>query len=204
MNIGIVDYGLGNLASVAAAVEKVGGKVVISSSRATLAQCHRLILPGVGAYRDGMTNLNQRGLVETLDYLVIEKLRPILGICLGFQLLAGGSTEFGDTRGLGWISAQVVRLRPNGLDHRVPHVGWNEFIKRGDEPLFAGVPDGTLFYYVHSYHMVCKDITDVSGFTDCGQKIVAAIRRGNIYGTQFHPEKSQRYGLQVLKNFLSI
>lgn len=204
MTIGVVDYGLGNLASVAAAIERVGGEAVISFDHATLMQCDRFILPGVGAFPDGMANLHQRGLLGVLTHLVCERQRPILGVCLGFQLLARRSSEFGETQGLGWIDADVDRLRPIDSDLRVPHVGWNDFSKIGEQPLFADVPDDALFYYVHSYHMICHRSEDVAGTVDYGQPIVAAIRRGNVHGTQFHPEKSQRHGLRVLQNFIGL
>lgn len=204
MRIGIVDYGLGNLPSVAAAVGRVGGDPVITADPAVLSDCERLILPGVGAFRDGMANLHARGLVPVLDRLVLGEKRPVLGICLGFQLLARRSSEFGEAAGLGWIDADVDRLTPADPALRVPHVGWNDFTRNGEQPLFLGVPDDALFYYVHSYCMRCHSPDDVAGVVDYGGPVVAAVRKDTVFGTQFHPEKSQKHGLQVLQNFLSV
>jgi imidazole glycerol-phosphate synthase subunit HisH len=200
--IGIIDYGLGNLTSVAGAVAKVGFEPRISSDADELAGCDRLILPGVGAFGDGMKNLRARGLVEPLTRLVTMAGKPILGICLGFQLLARKSGEFGDHDGLGWLDAEVAAIEPIDPKLRVPHVGWNELYQRADCILFDDVPDESLFYYVHSYALRPADATIVVGECDYGGRFAAAVQSGSIFGTQFHPEKSQLHGLTVLKNFL--
>lgn len=200
-SVGIVDYGLGNLRSVMGAVEKLGHSPVVTADAGLLARADRLILPGVGAFGDGMKNLRARGLVEPLRALV-EAGRPILGICLGFQLLAKTSEEFGAHEGLGWIRATVRRLRPRDQSLRIPHVGWNELKQTAANPLFGGVPGDALFYYVHSYHMIAEDDAIVIGRCSYGEAFVAAVSQGNVHGVQFHPEKSQRYGLALLANFI--
>jgi glutamine amidotransferase len=199
--IGIVDYGMGNLRSVAGAVEKVGHVPEISHDASTLASCDRLVLPGVGAFGDAMKNIAARGLDVTLNRLVRDGSKPILGICLGAQLLARGSTEFGATRGLGWIDADVDRIT-GADDLRVPHVGWNGLRQVRASALFEGIPDDALFYYVHSYRIGLEDMPAVVGECDHGGPFAAAVSKGNVHGTQFHPEKSQRHGLRVLANFV--
>jgi imidazole glycerol-phosphate synthase subunit HisH len=197
----IIDYGLGNLRSVAGAVEKLGHVPVISNRLEDFEKATKLILPGVGAFGDGMKNLNQLGLIQPLTKLVKEKKVPILGICLGVQLFAKESCEFGQHQGLGWVDASVVRLEPKG-SLRIPHVGWNDLVQKRKSVLFEDVPSDALFYYVHSFYLKSENPDLVIGECDYGGPVTAAIQSGNIYGTQFHPEKSQLHGLQVLKNFL--
>ncbi|MHC8509139.1 MAG: imidazole glycerol phosphate synthase subunit HisH [Rhodospirillales bacterium] len=210
--IGIVDYGLGNLASVAGAVEKTGYEPVITADAETLGQCEKLILPGVGAFGDGMANLRARGLDRVLDDLVIGARRPVLGVCLGFQLMARGSDEFGTHKGLGWIDADIAKLAPPG-GLRTPHVGWNDLIlapsgqapsgqAAADHPMWDGLDADPLVYFVHSHHMVNAADGLVTAVTDYGGPVTAAFAKDNIWGTQFHPEKSQRAGLRILENFL--
>ncbi len=198
----IIDYGLGNLRSVAGAVEKVGYQPVISGRPEDLERADKLILPGVGAFGDGMANLRRLGLVEPLTELVVEGGRPILGICLGAQLIARESHEFGWHQGLGWIDASVIRLEPDDPSLRIPHVGWNDMEQVRASVLYEGVPPDALFYFVHSYHIACADPAIVIGECEYGQRFTAAFQQENIYGTQFHPEKSQLHGLTLLKNFL--
>jgi len=201
--IGIIDYGLGNLRSIAGAVTKVGFEPLISSDALQLAGCEKLILPGVGAFRDGMNNLNSRGLTGALTELVVEEGKPLLGICLGSQLITNSSDEFGHHKGLGWIDANVRRLAPIDSSLPIPHVGWNDLFQEADSILLADVPPDALFYYVHSYHVEGIDFGYVIGTCDYGCRFVAAYQRDNIYATQFHPEKSQLHGLRLLENFLS-
>lgn len=200
--IGIIDYGLGNLRSVAGAVAKIGYEPVISSDADILETCAKLILPGVGAFGDGMTNLHHRGLVEVLNDLVLKRGRPIIGICLGFQLLGRSSDEFGLWNGLGWIDADVRAFKLDDASLRIPHVGWNELHQTNECILFDDVPDRALFYFVHKYRMERPPNGSLVGTCDYGGTFTAAVQKGNIFGTQFHPEKSQRHGLQMLKNFL--
>lgn len=201
--IGIVDYGLGNLTSVAGAVSKLGFEPKVTSDADILATAEKLILPGVGAFPDGMANLAERGLIDVLNDLVIKRRKPILGICLGFQLLGLSSEEFGHTKGLGWIDAAVRRLAPEDKTLRIPHVGWNDLTQT--DPgciLFDGVPDQSLFYFVHSYRLETPPDGSQVGTCDYGGAFTAAVQKGSVFGTQFHPEKSQQAGLTLLGNFL--
>ncbi|MDO8435680.1 MAG: imidazole glycerol phosphate synthase subunit HisH [bacterium] len=200
--VGIIDYGLGNLRSVAAAVTRVGGEAVVTADPSVLAQADKLILPGVGAFGDGMKNLHARGLVETLTQIVVVQGKPILGICLGAQLFARESFEFGHHEGLGWLDASVVRIEPTESALRVPHVGWNDVHIAKPCVLFEGIPDHSLFYFVHSFHLRFSDDTVVVGTCEYGIPLTAVVQKGTIFATQFHPEKSQRCGLQLLENFI--
>jgi len=200
--IGIIDYGLGNLTSVAGAVEKVGFTSVVSSDPAVLDQADKLILPGVGAFGDGMRNLRGRGLSDALTEMVVRRAKPVLGICLGFQLIARSSEEFGHHEGLGWVDGRVTRLTPSDPTLRIPHVGWNELSQTRPCALFEDIPDSALFYHVHSFKMDVADDGIVVGRCDYGGTFVTAVQWRNVYGTQFHPEKSQRHGLTLLRNFL--
>ena len=199
--IGIVDYGLGNLASVAGAVERLGFEPHVSSDPDLLGTCDRLILPGVGAFGDGMRNLRERGLIEPLNAFVIGKGTPVLGICLGSQLMTRSSEEFGRHDGLGWIDGAVTRIEPDDPGIRVPHVGWNGLEQVRESGLFEDVPGDALFYYVHGY-CIQADPACVVGTCEYGGRFVAAFERDNVFGTQFHPEKSQLAGLSLLRNFL--
>lgn len=200
--IGIIDYGLGNLTSVAGAVEKVGYDPLVTSDPAQLINCEKLILPGVGAFGDGMHNLNERDLIEPLNNIAKSAHIPVLGICLGFQLLTNSSTEFGDHKGLGWIDAEITKFDLDDPSLRIPHVGWNDLYQTAESILFQDIPAEALFYYVHTYHMKANDPSLVVGECNYGEKFPAVIQKGHIYGTQFHPEKSQQHGLTLLKNFL--
>jgi glutamine amidotransferase len=199
--IAIVNYGLGNLRSVAGAVERLGGEAVITNDADELINADKLILPGVGAFGDGIKNLRTLGLKDILTQLVLEESKPILGICLGFQLMARESCEFGHHQGLGWIDAVVEKIDTNG-QLRLPHVGWNDLFQRKKSVLFENVPRDALFYYVHSYHVRCSKQNIIIGECDYGMRFTAAVEDNNIFGTQFHPEKSQQWGLELLKNYL--
>ena len=203
MKIIIIDYGLGNLHSVLGAVQKLGFHAKITNNLSEIEKADKLILPGVGAFEDGIVNLRKSNLISCLDFLVNKKKKPILGICLGFQLLANDSNEFGFHEGLGWVNASVKKLNIKiEKKLRVPHVGWNNLLKQKKSVLWDDVPDDALFYYVHSYHMECYNEEIVIAKCNYGYEFVSAIQQDNIYGTQFHPEKSQFYGLKVLKNFI--
>ena len=199
--IAIVDYGLGNLRSVAGAVERLGYEALVTHEPGELERADKLILPGVGAFGDGMRNLRGRGLIEPLNRLVVRERKPVLGLCLGMQLLARESEEFGRHKGLAWIDGVVRRLEP-GAGLRVPHVGWNELCQTGDSILFRELEDRALFYYVHSFQLE-PDPGLVKGETEYGGRVAAVVEDGNVYGTQFHPEKSQLAGLTLLGNFLA-
>jgi glutamine amidotransferase len=202
--IAVIDYGLGNIHSVLGAVEKVGGAVVATRDLDVLAKATKLILPGVGAFGDGMACLRRWGLVEPLTQLVMKECKPILGICLGCQLMSKESFEFGHHTGLSWLNASVVRLEPRDPSIRVPHVGWDDLRQTRPSKLFDGVPADALMYYTHSYHLSCHDPGLAIGECDYGGPVTSAVANGNVYGTQFHPEKSQAHGLRILKNFLDL
>lgn len=201
--IAIIDYGMGNLRSVAGAVKRLGHEVVVSNRVADLINSEKLILPGVGAFGDAMRNLRDLGLVEPLDMMVMKKGKPILGICLGCQLMAKESFEFGHHAGLGWLDASVIKIEVPDRALRVPHVGWNQLIRIRDDVLLEGIPDEALFYFVHSFHLACSDRKAVTGESEYGIRFAASFHKDNIYATQFHPEKSQLDGLTLLGNFLS-
>jgi len=200
--ITIVDYGVGNLGSILNMLKKVGSKAKASSDPNVLRKAEKLILPGVGAFDAGMRKLNEVGLVPLLNELVLEKKVPVIGLCLGMQLMTKGSEE-GSEAGLSWIDAQTVRFKfgPENAHLKVPHMGWNTLDIQRQHPLVSDLGPDSRFYFVHSYHIVCQDETDVVAFTDYGYPLAAIINRGNIMGAQFHPEKSHRYGMQLLKNF---
>ena len=202
MKIAIINYGLGNLRSVCGAVEKLGHRAYITNDIAKFEEADKLILPGVGAFEDGMKNLNNLGLIEPLTKLVLDEQKPILAICLGFQLLANESHEFGLHKGLGWIDAEVKKINTQNSDLRVPHVGWNDLFMTRDCILWENIPEDALFYYVHSFQVHCTSDDIVVGKCAYGTEFTSAVQQENIYGTQFHPEKSQYYGLEVLKNFI--
>lgn len=202
MKVAVVDYGFGNIASVCGALEKIGHAPVVARTGEALQDAEKLILPGVGAFGDGMESLRERGFVPALHTEVIDREKPILGICLGFQLLAKKSEEFGDWDGLGWIDATVKRMAFDDETLRVPHVGWNELHQTQTCELFNEIPDQSLFYYVHSYHLESNDPALIAGTCPYGSDLTAVVRKDNIFGTQFHPEKSQQLGLQVLQNFI--
>jgi glutamine amidotransferase len=201
-SITIVDYGMGNLRSVAKVVSRLGADVRISSDPTDLRWAERLILPGVGAYPDAMRSLRELNLIEALNEEVLARKKPILGICLGMQLMAKSSSELVHTEGLGWFDAAMVSFdRSKGI--RVPHIGWNRVKIRNPVALFDGFDDGSFCYFVHSYHMLCADPSAVVATTTYGEDFVSVIARDNIFGTQFHPEKSQAAGAIVLINFVT-
>jgi glutamine amidotransferase len=200
--IAIIDYGMGNVRSLHNAIEYIGCDVKISADPHILRDADKLILPGVGAFGDAMHAMQERGLDDILNREVIEKGKPLLGICLGLQLLAHSSTEHGFHKGLGWLDATVVGFDPDS-GVKIPHMGWNDICYEAPEPLFTGLtPDEKVFYFVHSFYISCKDTADILATCTHGIEFTAAIRHNNIIATQFHPEKSQDNGIQVLKNFV--
>jgi glutamine amidotransferase len=202
--VAIVDYGMCNLDSVARAVEECGGRACVTDQARDLETASRIILPGVGAFADAMRNIKQRGLHRILYEQAVEKQIPFLGICLGMQLLASKGYEVEESDGLGFIPGEVRRLSPCGEDTRIPHVGWNEVYPLPDSPLFRGIEAGRDFYFVHSYHLCPWDESNVLARTPYAGGFVSAVQSGSIAGVQFHPEKSQRAGFQLLRNFLSL
>jgi len=197
--IGIIDYGMGNLRSVRNAFDHLGCAVNICSRPDRIHEFDRLVLPGVGSYRAGMEALNRLGWAEVLKYCVVSG-TPLLGICLGMQLLFDCGDEHGPTSGLGLIRGQVVRLTPR-LPNKIPHVGWNNLSDIKPHPLFDGVKPSVDFYFVHSYHCVPLDSNNAIATCDFGGEFVAGVAQGHVVGLQFHPEKSQPAGMRVLDNF---
>lgn len=200
----IIDYGMGNLNSVKRAFEECGTTVVISDKPDDLASATHIVLPGVGAFADGMHNLNERGWVSAIKKIAQEKSIPLLGICLGMQLLADFGNEGGNINGLGCIPGEVKRLEPKSTEERIPHVGWNEISITKDTPLFHKISDKSDFYFVHSYHFVAVHSEHVIATTPYCGGFVSAVMSGTVYGCQFHPEKSQRLGFQLIQNFLKL
>lgn len=208
MKVGVIDYGVGNLGSVLRALEELRVTPVLVNRVTDMHATDRLILPGVGNFGDCASLLQVGGWIEALRQEVIEHARPLLGICVGMQLLAEVGTEGVEdgcgTLGLGLIPGRVVHLRVLGCELRVPHVGWNGInFHRSVDPLFMGIPDGTDFYFVHSYSLVPHDTVDILATANYGVPVTAAVRRGNVWGVQFHPEKSSRAGFKVLENFVN-
>lgn len=200
--ITIVDYGMGNLRSVQKAFEKLGLAAQISTSPAEIASAAKLVLPGVGAFRDAIAELRRQNLVDPIKAHLAAG-RPFLGICLGLQLLFDVSYEDGEWEGLGVIPGEVVRFTDQpGL--KIPHMGWNQLQPAGKSPLLAGIPADAYFYFVHSYYVAPRDAGVIAARTEHGAPFVSMISRGNMFATQFHPEKSQRAGLQLLRNFGAI
>lgn len=200
----IVDYGMGNLCSVKRALEECGAEAIISDDPADCGRVDHIVLPGVGSFTDGMAALTSGGWVNALRYSAQENKTPLLGICLGMQLLADKGFEGGTTAGLGLIPGEVIRLVTDTPETRIPHVGWNEVNHLVKHPLFAGIDTGTDFYFVHSYHFVACNAKEILTLTPYCGSFVSAVARENIYGTQFHPEKSSRPGFQLLRNFLAL
>lgn len=198
----IIDYGMGNLFSVENALKHLGVEVKISNHKEDIQKADKLILPGVGAFPDGMRNLKKLGLVEILEEEILKNKKPFLGICLGMQLLATEGEEVELTKGLGWIAGRVRRFQVDEAKFRIPHIGWNDLILEKEPPLFRGIEQLT-FYFVHSYHLVPEDSSAVSAVCNYGENFAAAVQKDNIFGVQFHPEKSQKSGLRVLKNFIA-
>lgn len=202
MRVAIVDYGMGNLYSVAKAFEAIHAEVTVSNRVEDLRASDRIVLPGVGAFGEGMRNLAERGLVEALEETVLGRGKPFLGICLGMQLLARDGLEHGHHQGLGWLKASVKPLdvRESGLKQL--QIGWNEVIPRSGTTLFTGLRGTPSFYFVHGYHLVCDNDAPIAAYSHYGNRFVAAIQQEHLFGVQFHPEKSQEPGLHVLRNFL--
>ena len=196
--IAIIDYGRGNLHSVAKAFAKVGAEAVVTSDAAVIADADKVVLPGVGAFGDCMENLTRSGLVDVIHH-VINKGTLFLGICLGLQLLFDGSEEDPGVRGLGIIPGMVKKIEAPGL--KIPHMGWNSLAWGAASPLFGGLSANPYVYFVHSYHAVPQDQAVITATTCYGETVAAAVGRDNVHAVQFHPEKSSAVGMQVLANF---
>jgi imidazole glycerol-phosphate synthase subunit HisH len=202
--VGIVDSGICNLDSVSRAVELCGGRIRIARRPDDLDRVSSIILPGVGSFAVGIQRLREFGLADALEEQVIGQEIPLLGLCLGMQLLAAHGTEGGGERGLGWIDGEVQRLEPVNAAERVPHIGWNEVQHDDGSSLMRGIPSGKDFYFVHSFHFRPRNDRHVVGRTPAYGGFAAVVSAGHIFGVQFHPEKSQKPGMQVLRNFLDL
>jgi glutamine amidotransferase len=204
----IIDYGSGNLRSAAKAFERmaadgVAEEVIVTSRAEDAAVADRVVLPGQGAFAECRRGLAAvPGLEEALTEAVIGRGRPFFGICVGMQLMAKRGREFETVDGLGWIGGEIVAIEPADPSFKIPHMGWNELDLRRDHPVFKDVPAGTHAYFVHSYHFAVGDPADLVATADYAQALTAAVARDNMVGTQFHPEKSQAAGLQLIANFL--
>lgn len=198
----VVDYGVGNLGSIVNMFKKVGVKAVASSDPVVIEDATKLILPGIGAFDAGMQKLNERGLIPLLNKLVLEKKVPVLGLCLGLQLMTKRSAE-GQLPGLDWLDAETLRFRFERANSnvKVPHMGWNTIEIRRPHPLFTDLDPDARFYFVHSYYVQSRDPETVLAETDYGGRFHSILGKGNIMGAQFHPEKSHKFGLRLLKNF---
>jgi glutamine amidotransferase len=201
VTVAVIDTGLCNIDSVARALEHCGATTVVTDEPRHLAAATRIVLPGVGAFPSAMERLRETGLTEALQDAVIGRSIPVLGICLGMQLMLAEGEEGGECHGLGWIAGRVERIRP-GPDERVPHVGWNTVDFEPGSRIFEDVEPGTDFYFVHSYCVVPADRAVIAGSTPFAGGIVTAVQSGHVWGVQFHPEKSQTAGFAVLANFL--
>ena len=216
MTVAIIDYGSGNLRSAAKAFERAAAEaglaanVVVTSDPTIVEKADRIVLPGVGAFADcrrGLDSLPR--MTEILENAVHDQKKPFLGICVGMQLMARRGFEHGATEGFGWIDSEVVALSPKGAEspagtgYRVPHMGWNELAFTNAHPVFEGFNSGSHAYFVHSFHMECEDPADVIATANYGQAVTAVVGKDNMIGTQFHPEKSQSFGLKFIGNFLA-
>jgi glutamine amidotransferase len=208
--LAVIDYGSGNLRSAAKALARVAGErnadvdIVVTSDADEARRADRIVLPGVGAFADCMTGLKAvPGMMDTLTEAVKHRRVPFLGICVGMQLLATVGHEFGDHEGLGWIAGEVMRLSPSDPSLKIPHMGWNDLRVVRPHPLLSGIDDGADVYFVHSYEFKPHAATDIVAAVDYGGQFAALVAQDNMAGVQFHPEKSQAVGLQLLANFLA-
>lgn len=196
----IIDYGMGNLRSVQKAFERIRVTAAISSDQNDIKTAEKLVLPGVGHFERGIANLKDRGLLELLNEQVQDKKKPILGICLGMQLMTEFSEE-GNCNGFGWLKAKTQKFsfRANGL--KIPHMGWNNLFIKNSDTIFKNITADNFFYFVHSYYVSCENENNILAETNYGNKFVSSFQKENIFGCQFHPEKSHDSGLQILKSF---
>lgn len=197
----VIDYGMGNLFSVKKSFGRIGINVTITNNPTEIKLSDKIILPGVGHFKKAVQNLKSLGIWDILNEKVLVNKTPILGICLGMQLMANRSEE-GDAQGFGWFDAEVVKFKvKDKLSFKVPHTGWNQIIKKKESKLMLGIPDFSEFYFVHSYHISCKNTFDVLNETDYEYKFPSAIEKDNLFGVQYHPEKSHDVGERLLLNF---
>lgn len=203
--ITIIDYGVGNIHTFVNMYKRLNVPVTIACRAAELQHARKLLLPGVGHFDHAMTELNKSGMRETLDKLVLEQKIPVAGICVGMQMM-GDSSEEGQVQGLGWIPGRAHKLNEHKIPHRtkLPHMGWNDVFTERTHPLFAGLEKEALFYFLHSYHFVCKDSSHILATSNYGQVFTCVTQRENIHGILFHTEKSHHYGAILLNNFAKL
>ena len=202
--IGIVDYGLSNIACVKAAVEYLGYQVKIIKYPSDIDTVEKVILPGVGAFPDAIKEIYKKKLIHSLEVNILKKKKPFLGICLGAQLICKSSNEFGFNRGFGWINAEVRKINFINKNLRIPHTGWNNIEFNKKDIILEEIKKDSLFYFTHSYAIFEEKEKYTLAYCDHQEKFSAMVKYENIYATQFHPEKSQKYGLKLLNNFLKI
>ncbi|WP_026807997.1 imidazole glycerol phosphate synthase subunit HisH [Aliarcobacter lanthieri] len=195
----VIDYGMGNLGSIANMIKKVGYKCLITSDLEEIKKANKLVLPGVGSFDNGMINLERLGIVEVLNQKVLVEKTPILGICLGMQLMTKNSEE-GTLPGLGWIDASTKKFMSDNF--KIPHMGWNIIKHKKESKIFDDLNNEKRFYFVHSYFVNCNDENDVLTYTNYIQEFVSSFEKDNIIGVQFHPEKSHKFGMCLIKNFV--
>lgn len=203
--ISLVNYGLGNIQAFANIYKRLNLEVCVANTADDLVKAEKVILPGVGAFDWAMARLNESGMRDCLDDLVLRQNRPVLGICVGMQMMAQRSDE-GELAGLGWIDAEVKRFDETTFTHKthLPHMGWNDVVPRHANCLFRGLENDAQFYFLHSYYFLPKQPSDVLAMTDYSGSFASAVRSANIFGVQFHPEKSHQWGIQLLKNFAEL
>ena len=200
--IAIIDYGAGNLQSVKKALDFIGAESVITDNPETINACDKILLPGVGSFGDAMASMRAKNLVETVKQNALSG-KAFLGICLGLQLLFEESEESPNVKGLGIFKGKIRRF-PSDMGLKIPHIGWNSLEIKQKDTLFKGIPENSYVYFVHSYYLEAEDLTDVATVTNYGIDFHSAVGKGNIFATQFHPEKSGDVGLQILRNFASM
>jgi len=204
--IAIINYGLGNLGSIQNMLKKIGySDVIVSNKKDEINKADKLILPGVGHFDNGMSKVNESGLLDVLNENVLNKKKPVLGICLGMQLLTNGSEE-GKLKGLGWINAETVKFsfEDENKNLKIPHMGWNYIKNIRQHTLTKGLDESFRFYFVHSYYVSCKKESDSLIKCHYGIDFTCTVQKDNIMGVQFHPEKSHKFGMQLLKNFVEL
>lgn len=204
MKIAVINYSMGNINSIYKKIKMFDHEPFLTSNYKDLFLCDKIILPGVGHFGEAMTQLKKLDIISALNEVVIERKKPVLGICLGMQLMADYSEE-GNEQGLGWIPGNVLKMKAKDSSiYKIPHIGWNQLAIQKESKLMGEINEEDEFYFVHGYHYNCNDKKDVLAYTDYEQKIVSAIEKNNIFGVQFHPEKSHQTGMQLLKNFLQL
>ena len=200
--VGILHCGSGNIGSVVNAFHYLGADTTLVQKPEHFEQCSRLVLPGVGSFRDAVLQLDGKGLIPDLQTFAMVSKKPVLGICLGMQIMAEIGFEGGETQGLGWFKGTVERIQTNFKNERVPHVGWNDLSINQKHPLLEGVPDQADFYFVHSYSVLLQESSCLVASCAYAQGITAIVAKENVFAMQFHPEKSQDHGMRILDNFL--